>query len=42
MTMTDVALEPRRLNCAKCGAPRNHHSRKRPGYIAHKFLKEQP
>lgn len=40
--MTDTVLEPRRLVCAKCGKPRNHHSRKRPGYIDHKFVKETP
>ena len=40
--MSDVVLQPRQLVCAKCGKPRSHHSRTRPGYESHKFVKEQP
>ncbi|HLA65188.1 MAG TPA: hypothetical protein VK600_01250 [Candidatus Saccharimonadales bacterium] len=40
--MVDLKLEPKRLDCAVCGKPRNHHSRTRPGYITHKFVKENP
>ena len=40
--MTGLTLERRVLLCAICGRHRREHSRKRPGYIPHRFVKEKP